>query len=132
MSAPPQAVFAVVWALVGPVVIFYALTRARRGKTRLHARLMVVCIVFELAALFSFSLLEERSPKLPELQALWIFKVHLALAVATLVGIAWQVFSRFVFRLRSLHRRTGPWVAWVWCAALWTGIYNFVFLYLLD
>jgi uncharacterized membrane protein YozB (DUF420 family) len=32
-------------------------------------------------------------------------------------------------RLRPLHRHTGPYVVLVWCLALVTGIYNYVFLY---
>ena len=64
--------------------------------------------------------------------ALPIFKIHLAFAVATLAGIAWQLTSRVMPRLRPLHRLTGPYVVLVWCLALVTGIYNFVFLYVMD
>jgi uncharacterized membrane protein YozB (DUF420 family) len=34
-------------------------------------------------------------------------------------------------RLRPLHRLTGPSVVLVWCLALLTGIYNYIFLYVM-
>lgn len=46
--------------------------------------------------------------------------------------VAWQVTSRAVTRLRALHRHTGPYVVLVWCLALLTGMYHYVFLYVLD
>ncbi len=131
MSAPPQALVALVWAILGPPLIIYAATRVRRGEVKVHASLMVAWVVVELGTFISFSFLMDPSPRRPELQALPIFKIHLAFAIATLAGIAWQLTSRAA-PLRALHPKTGPYVVLVWCLALLTGIYNFVFLYVIG
>jgi len=129
--APPQAVAGVVWAMVGPPLIAYAATRVRRGRLRLHAALMTAWVVVELGVFVSFTFLMQPSSRRPALMALPIFKIHLAFAVATLAGIAWQLTSRAVPSLRPLHQLTGPYVALVWCVALLTGIFNYVFLYVM-
>lgn len=120
------------WAIVGPPLLVYAATRVRRGRIGAHAALMVTWVAVELAAFVSFGFLMDPSPRRPELQALPIFTIHLVFAVATLVGVAWQLGSRAIPRLRPLHRQTGPYVVLVWCLALLTGIYNYVFLYVLP
>jgi len=132
MSAPWQAITAVVWAVIGPPLLVFAATRVRRGATGLHGGLMVAWAAIELAVFVSFGLLMEPSPRRGALTALPIFTVHLAFAVTTLVGISWQLVSRLAPPLRPLHRHTGPYVVLVWCLALLTGIYNYVFLYLLG
>src|SRR5207247_8609773 len=73
----------------------------------------------------------QSSSRRPALAALPIFKIHLAFAIATLAGIAWQLTSRAVPTLRPLHHLTGPYVALVWCVALLTGTFNYVFLSLM-
>lgn len=132
MNAPPQAVVALAWAIVGPPLIVYAATRVRRGRIPLHMALMLAWVGIELAVFASFTFLMDPSPRRPALKALPIFKIHLAFAITTLAGIAWQLASRAAPRLRGLHRHTGPYVVLVWCLALLTGIYNYVFLYVLD
>ncbi len=129
MSAPPQAVTALAWAIVGPPLLVYAATRVRRGRARVHAGLMVAWVAIELAVFVSFMFVMDPSPRRAELQAVPLFTVHLAFAIATFAGIAWQLTSRLSARLRPLHRHTGPYVVLVWCLALVTGIYNYVFLY---
>ncbi len=132
MTAPPQAVAGLVWAIVGPPVVLFAATRVRRGRLRLHAALMLASVAIELAVFVSFKLLMAPGARRPLLTALPFFKVHLAFAVATFAGLAWQLASRAAPRLRSLHRQTGPYVVLVWCLALLTGVYNYVFLYLMS
>lgn len=132
MSAPPQALVALGWAIVGPPLVVFAATRVRRGQVRLHQTLMLVWVAVELAVFVSFSFLMEPGPRRSALEALPLFTIHLAFAVATLAGVAWQLSSRAVAKLRPLHRHTGPYVVLVWCLALLTGIYNFVFLYALG
>ena len=129
MSAPWQAVLAAAWAVAGPPLLVYAATRVRRGQPRLHGGLMATWVAIELIVVASFSFLMDPSPRRTELEALPIFTVHLAFAFATLAGIGWQLLSRIVPALRPVHRHTGPYVVLVWCLALITGIYNFVFLY---
>lgn len=132
MSAPWQAVVALVWALAGPPLLVYAATRVRRGQVALHRRLMPAWVVLELAVFASFGLIDQPSPRRADLMALPFFKIHLGFAIATLAGIAWQLSSRAVPRLRPMHRHTGPYVVLVWCLALVTGIYNYVFLYVMG
>jgi uncharacterized membrane protein YozB (DUF420 family) len=129
LSIPLQAIFAFAWAIVGPPLIVFAATRARRRKLSLHASLMIVAVIVEIAVFASFSTLDEPSARRPELRAHWIFFVHVAFVIAAAVGVAWQILSRTIERLRPLHRRTGPWVAGAWCGALLTGAYTFWFLY---
>ncbi|HEU5260019.1 MAG TPA: hypothetical protein VFU41_01215 [Gemmatimonadales bacterium] len=131
LPPPPQAIVALVWAIVGPPLLLFAATRVRRGRIPVHVTLMIVSVVIELAVFVGFSFLMAPSPRRPALMALPIFKIHLAFAVTTLGGIAWQVVSRATPKLRPLHRHTGPYVLLVWCLALLTGIYNYVFLYVL-
>ncbi len=132
LSAPPQAEVALAWAIVGPPLIVFAATRVRRGRLRLHAALMGANVAIELAVFFSFKVLMAPGPRRHLLVALPFFKVHLAFAITALAGLAWQLASRAAPRLRPLHRHTGPYVVLVWCLALLTGIYNYVFLYLMS
>ncbi len=131
MSAPWQALVALGWALVGPPLLVYAATRARRGRTRLHGALMIAAVAITVGVVVSFGFVREPSPRRPALMGLPFFKLHLAFALTTFAGMAWQLTSRAVPRLRQLHRHTGPYVVLVWCLALVTGMYNFVFLYML-
>lgn len=132
MSAPVPAVAGLVWGIAGVPLLAYAATRVQRGRRNLHATLMLACVTVELAVFVGFMFLMDPSPRRAELQALPLFTIHLAFAVATFAGIAWQLTTRKVPRLRWLHRATGPYVVLVWCLALLTGIYNYVFLYILD
>lgn len=131
MSAPAQAVAALAWALVGPPLLVVAATRVRRHQIPLHVTLMIVSVVIELTVFASFSFIATPSPRRAALMALPFFKIHLTFAIATLAGIGWQLTSRAVPRLRALHRHSGPYVVLVWCLALLTGVYNYVFLYVL-
>ena len=131
-SAPPPAVAALIWAIVGPPLLIFAATRVRRAQIPLHVTLMIVSVVIEVTVVVGFSFLMTPSPRRPALVALPFFKIHLAFAVTTLAGIVWQLVSRAAPRLRPLHRQTGPYVVLVWCLALVTGVYNYVFLYLMG
>jgi uncharacterized membrane protein YozB (DUF420 family) len=131
MRAPPAAIAALVWAVVGPPLVVFAATRARRGGIAVHVTLMSVSVVIEVGVVIGFSFLMAPSPRRAALTALPFFKIHLAFAIAALAGMAWQITSRAVPRLRPLHRLTGPSVVLVWCLALLTGIYNYVFLYVM-
>ncbi len=132
MSAPLPAVAALAWALIGPPLVIFAATRPGRGRIRLHVTLMAVSVVIEVLVVIGFSFLMIPSPRRPTLVALPFFKIHLAFAVAALAGIAWQLTSRAVPWLRPLHRHSGPYVVLVWCLALLTGIYNYLFLYVMG
>lgn len=131
MRVPPPAIAALVWAVVGPPLLVFAATRARRGAIALHVTLMSVSVVIEVGVVVGFSFLMAPSPRRAALTALPFFKIHLAFAIAALAGMAWQITSRVVPRLRPLHRLTGPSVVLVWCLALLTGIYNYLFLYVM-
>jgi len=133
-AAPPPfpAVAALVWAAAGAPVLVFAATRVRRGRIPLHATLMIVSALIELAVVAGFSFLMTPSPRRAALVELPIFKIHLAFAIATQAGIAWQLATRAVARHRPLHRHSGPYVVLVWCLALLTGIYNYVFLYVMS
>lgn len=131
-AIPWQAWFALCWAVIGPPLLVYAALRPGRGKTTLHAALMISAAVVTLGVLVSFGFVAEPSPRRPALLAQPLFKIHLAFAFTALAGIAWQLTSRVVTRLRTLHHHTGPYVVLVWCLALVTGIYNFVFLYVMG
>jgi uncharacterized membrane protein YozB (DUF420 family) len=130
--APPQAVAALVWALAGPPLLVFAATRVRRGQTSLHAGLMIASVAIELAVFTAFMFLMTPGGRRPTLLALPFFKIHLTFAVAAFAGMAWQLTSRAVARLRPYHRHAGPYVVLVWCLALLTGIYNYVFLYVMH
>jgi uncharacterized membrane protein YozB (DUF420 family) len=132
MSAPWQAYVAVGWAIVGVPLLVYAATRVRRGQASLHAALMLAAVAVTLFVFVSFGFVAEPSPRRPALMALPIFKIHLAFAITALAGMAWQLGSRAAPRLRALHRHTGPYVVLALCLALLTGIYNFVFLYVMG
>ena len=132
MNAPAEAMAAVVWAVVGPPVIVYAATRVGGGRLALHRNLMLASVAIELAALIGFGVIMDPSPRRADLTALPLYKIHLAFAFTTLAGIVWQLTSRAVPRLRPFHRYGGPYVVLVWCLALVTGIYNFVFLYVMG
>jgi len=93
---------------------------------------MTGAAVVTVGVLVSFAFISEPSPRRPALRALPLFRIHLAFACTALAGIAWQLTSRAVPRLRTLHRHTGPYIVLVWCLALVTGIYNFVFLYVMG
>jgi len=129
MNAPPQAVAGLVWAIIAPPVLVFAATRVRRGQLSLHAALMLSSLSVELAVFTAFMFLMPAGPRRDALSDLPFFKIHLAFAIAAFAGMAWQVLSRVIARLRPLHRHSGPYVVLVWCLALLTGIYNFVFLY---
>ena len=131
MSAPWQAVAAVTWALVAPPLFVYAASRVRRGHVGTHQVIMLTAVAIEVAVVVSFGFIEP-SPRRAALTALPIFRIHLAFAITALAGMAWQLASRAAPRLRRLHRYSGPYVILVWCLALLTGIYNFVFLYVLN
>ena len=132
MSAPPQAVAGLAWALAGPPLLVFAATRVRRGRTSLHAGLMIASVGIELAVFTAFMFVMPPGARRPTLLTLPFFKIHLTFAVAAFAGMAWQLTSRTVARLRPLHRQTGPYVVLVWCLALLTGIYNYVFLYVMH
>ena len=132
MSGPPQAVAGLAWAIVGPLLIVVAATRVRPGRTSLHAGLMIACVLIELAVFTAFMFLMTPGPRRNALTDLPFFKIHLTFAIAAFAGIAWQLTSRAVARLRPYHRQTGPYVVLVWCLALHTGIYNYVFLYVMH
>jgi uncharacterized membrane protein YozB (DUF420 family) len=117
---------------VGPPLVIYAATRVRRGQVRLHRTLMLSWVAVELLTFASFGFIEQPSPRRAALVALPIFKIHLAFAISTLAGVGWQLVSRALSRLRPAHRHTGPYVVLVWCLALLTGIYNYVFLYVMG
>jgi len=129
---PPQAVAGLVWALAGPPLLVFAATRVRGGRTSLHAGLMITSVVIELAVFAAFMFLMPPGTRRPALVALPFFKIHLAFAIAAFAGMAWQLTSRAVVRLRPYHRQGGPYVVLVWCLALLTGIYNYVFLYVMH
>ena len=100
--------------LLLPIIFIVLLVLgARRGK---RGFLRAVALVVGITALV----------------ALPFFKIHLAFALTALAGLAWQLTSRAVARLRPLHRHTGPYVVLAWCLALLTGIYNYVFLYVMG
>lgn len=120
------------WAIVGLPLLVYAATRVRRGQVKVHAALMIMAVTVTLAVFVSFGFVAHPSPRRPALMALPIFKIHVAFAVSTLVGMAWQLTSRAIPRLRALHRHSGPYVVFATCLALLTGIYNFVFLYVMG
>ncbi len=132
MHIPWQAWFALCWAVIGPPLLVFAALRVGRGKIPLHAALMIGAALVTVAVLVSFEFVANPSPRRPALTALPLFTIHLAFALTALAGIAWQFTSRAVPRLRSLHRHTGPYIVLVWCLALVTGIYNFVFLYIMG
>ena len=100
--------------------------------TSLHAGLMSASVVIELAVFTAFMFLMTPGGRRPMLLALPFFKIHLTFAVAAFAGMAWQLTSRAVARLRPYHRHAGPYVVLVWCLALLTGIYNYVFLYVMH
>ena len=131
-TIPWPAWFALCWAVIGPPLLVYAALRVGRGKIPLHAALMIGAALVTIGVLVSFGFLRDPSPRRPALLALPLFRIHLAFAFTALAGIAWQFTSRTVPRLRPLHRRTGPYIVLVWCLALVTGIYNFVFLYVMG
>ena len=132
ITIPWQAWFALCWAVIGPPLLVYAAMRVGRGKIPLHAALMIGAALVTVGVLVSFGFVTEPSARRPALLALPLFKIHLAFAFTALAGIAWQLTSRAVPRLRTLHRHTGPYIVLVWCLALVTGIYNFVFLYVMG
>lgn len=132
MNAPWQSVGALAWAVIAPPLLVYAATRVRAGRIPVHRALMLTAVVIETAVVISFAFIDPMRPRRAELGTLPIFKIHLILAVAALLGIAWQLVSRTIPRLTPLHRRSGPYVILLWCLALLTGIYNFVFLYVMT
>jgi uncharacterized membrane protein YozB (DUF420 family) len=132
VPAPVPAVAALAWAMVGPPLLIFAATRPARGRIRLHVTVMIVSVVMEVLVVAGFSFLMHPNSRRPALVALPFFKIHLAFAVTALAGIMWQLVSRTVPRLRPLHRHGGPYVVLVWCLALLTGIYNYLFLYVIG
>ena len=132
MSAPWQAVTALAWAIVAPPLLLYAATRIRAGQRTLHQALMIAAVTVEVAVVISFAFIDPTQPRRADLAALPFFKIHLLLAVTALAGIAWQLLSRGIPAWRRWHRHTGPYVILVWVLAALTGIYNYVFLYVLS
>ena len=132
MSAPAQAVAALWWAILGPPLLVFAATRVRGGRRRLHATLMLASVAIELAVFSGFMFFMTPGHRRSALTELPFYKIHLTFAIAAFAGIAWQLTSRVVGRLRPLHRQSGPYVVLVWCLALLTGIYNYVFLYVMH
>lgn len=130
MSAPWQAIVALVWAIVGLPWLAYAATRPAKGRLLLHAWLMGFAVLVEVGVVVSFTTLEPH-PRRTALAQLPFFRIHLAFAIGSLIGMAWQLVSRTSPRLRPLHRVTGPYVVLIWSLALLTGIYNYFFLYVL-
>lgn len=131
-AIPWQAWVALCWALIGPPLLVYAALQVGRGKIPLHAGLMIAAAVVTVGVLVSFEFVAAPSPRRQALVALPLFKIHLAFALTALAGIVWQLTSRAVPRLRTLHRHSGPYIVLLWCLALVTGIYNFVFLYVMG
>lgn len=131
MSAPWQSVAALAWGIVGPPLLVYGATRIGAGQKQRHQRLMIAWIVLEFLAILAFASASQATPRRAELVALPFFKIHLVFSIAALAGIVWQVVSRVVARWQPAHRLGGPYVVMVWCLALLTGIYNFVFVYVL-
>ena len=131
-GVPWQAWFALCWALIGPPLLVYAALRVGRGKIPLHAGLMLGAAIVTVGVLIAFEFVAAPSPRRQALVALPLFKIHLAFALTALAGIVWQFTSRAMPRLRALHRHSGPYIVLVWCLALVTGIYNFVFLYVMG
>ena len=132
MSAPPQAVAGLAWAIAGPPLLVFAATRVRGGRTSLHAALMLAAVGIELAVFTAFMFLMAPGPRRDALIDLPFFKIHLTFAIAAFAGMAWQLTSRAITRLRPYHRHAGPYVVLVWCLALLTGIYNYIFLYVMH
>jgi uncharacterized membrane protein YozB (DUF420 family) len=135
MSTPSTpswlAVAALAWSIVGVPYLAYAATRPASGRLRLHAALMIAAVVLEVGGLFVFDLVVPPSPRRAALVDLPFFKIHLAFAIASLLGMAWQLGTRTRPAARRMHRATGPYVVLIWSLALLTGIYNYVFLYVL-
>ena len=88
MSAPPQAVAALAWAIVGPPLVVFAATRVRPGRTSLHAGLMIASVGIELAVFTAFMFLMTPGPRRAALTDLPFFKIHLTFAIAAFIG-AW-------------------------------------------
>jgi uncharacterized membrane protein YozB (DUF420 family) len=132
MSAPPQAIAGLVWAIAGPPLLIFAATRVGGRQLSLHAGLMLASVGIELAVFSAFMFFMAPGPRRDALTDLPFYKIHLTFAIAAFTGIAWQVTSRAVARLRPYHRQAGPYVVLVWCLALLTGIYNYVFIYVMH
>jgi hypothetical protein len=131
VNAPWQALAALAWAVIGVPYLIYAATRPGRNKLMLHAGLMTLAVLIEIAIMVAFGSVMTPSPRRMALLKQPLFTVHLAFAIGSLVGMAWQLISRTAPRLRLVHQKTGPYVVLVWALALLTGIYNYVFLYVL-
>ena len=129
---PVPAIAGLVWAIVAPPLLLYAATRVRAGRRRLHGWLMTASVVIEIAVFTGFTFIMTPGPRRSALAALPFFKVHVAFAVAAFAGMGWQLASRAVPGWRRLHKQTGLYVVLVWCLALLTGIYNYVFLYVMH
>ena len=129
MNTPWQAWTALTWAIIAAPLLLYGASRVRAGSVPAHAAFMGLGAAIEVAVFISFGFVEDPSPRREALMATMVFKVHVALALGTLAGIGFQLGSRVMPPLRRLHPRAGPAVLAVWTLALWTGIYNFVFLY---
>lgn len=129
---PVPATAGLVWAIVAPPILLYSITRVRAGQRLFHGWLMTASVVIEIAVFIGFMFIMAPGQRRSMLAALPFFKVHVAFAVAAFAGMAWQLASRAVPRWRRLHRQTGLYVVLVWCLALLTGIYNYVFLYVMH
>ena len=108
MSAPPQAVAALVWAIAGPPLLVYAATRVRAGRLSLHAGLMLASVGIELAVFTAFMFFMTPGPRRDLLTDLPFYKIHLTFAIAAFAGMAWQITSRAVVRLAALSPADRP------------------------
>lgn len=133
LSLPVPMLLAVAWGLAGPAVLWAAIRAARRGDTDAHGALMAVAVAIQVAIIVLFVAWPDPSPRLSRLRQTAFFRfVHLPVVYITVAGIAWQLTSRAVARLRRAHQRTGPWVIGAWLASFLTGLVNFWYLYLAE
>ena len=75
MSAPPQAVAGLAWAIVGPPLLVFAALRVRRGRTSLHAGLMIAR--GDELAVFTASVHDDTGSAPPGFAGVAFFKIHL-------------------------------------------------------
>jgi len=131
LRLPVPMLLAVTWGFAGPVVLWSAVRSARRGDTDAHGALMAVAVAIQLAIIVLFVALPDPSPRLPDLRRTVFFRiVHLPVVYIAVAGIAWQLISRAIRRLRRIHHRSGPWVIAAWLGSFLTGLVNFWYLYL--
>jgi len=104
-------------------VLLWAVALVRRGKVRLHARVMTVCFVVFLVAVVAFEIqvrLDATAPPL-DATALWI---HLAFAIpATLLWAVQILRGKKVFDERAAHRLRGRILIGLLIVTIATGIW---------